>query len=93
MIRYFAGLQADMRRDYRHFFVVHTEPEATHAQQWKQEIQTIAEVITPEKCLEELEKEGGAGLFDFYERYMPEYQVKDWKELEVVMDGVQNITV
>ncbi|KAF1844651.1 uncharacterized protein K460DRAFT_365587 [Cucurbitaria berberidis CBS 394.84] len=92
MIRYYAGLQVDMRRDYRHFFVVHTEPAARCAQQWKQEIQTVAEVITPEMCVEVLDKEDGAGLVDFYEKYMAEYQVKDWKALEVAaVEGVQNI--
>ncbi|KAF1935467.1 hypothetical protein EJ02DRAFT_389143 [Clathrospora elynae] len=81
MIRYFAGLQVDMRREYRHFFVVHTEPRAPYVQQWKQEIQTIAEVITPEQCVEEFQKAGEDSLFDFCERFMPEYTVKNWKEL------------
>lgn len=93
MLRYYAGLQVDMRRDYRHFFVVHTEPDAKCVQQWKQEIQTIAGVMTPEKCVEELGKEGGEGLFDFYERYMPEYEVKDWRQLGVPMEGVEQATV
>jgi len=56
MIRYYAGLQVEMRRDYRHFFVVHTEPFAPCVRQWKKEIQTIAEVITPEQCVAELSK-------------------------------------
>ncbi|CAO2648618.1 Nn.00g078850.m01.CDS01 [Neocucurbitaria sp. VM-36] len=93
MIRYYAGLQVDMRRDYRQFFVVHTEPEATTAKQWKQEIQTIAEIMTPEKCVAELAKEGGEGLFDFYERYMAEYQVKDANDTQVVTEGVENLAV
>lgn len=69
MIRYYAGLQVDLRRDYRHFFVVHTEPGAPYIQRWKEEIQTIAGVITPEECIKELENHE-SGLFDFCERYM-----------------------
>jgi chromo domain-containing protein 1 len=74
IIRYYAGLQTDMRRDYRHFFVVHTEPFAPCVRQWKQEIQSIADVITPEQCINELTKDGletsRGQLFDFCERYM-----------------------
>ncbi|KAH7089551.1 hypothetical protein FB567DRAFT_466673 [Paraphoma chrysanthemicola] len=74
MIRYYAGLQVDMRRDYRHFFVIHTEPFATCVRQWKQEIQTIADVLTPEQCVAELAKEESDAsqrpVFDFCERYM-----------------------
>ena len=87
MIRYYAGLQVDMRRDYRHFFIVHTEPEAKCVQQWQQEIQTIAEVITPERCVEELGKEGGEGLFEFYERYMSEIDVQDGKQIQSATDS------
>jgi chromo domain-containing protein 1 len=76
MIRYYAGLQSDLRRDYRHFYVVHTEPTADCAKQWREEIQSIAEVITPEQCIEELLEnvlEPGADLmFDFHERHMVE---------------------
>ncbi|KAL1795697.1 hypothetical protein ACET3X_005921 [Alternaria dauci] len=70
MIRYYAGLQVDMRRDYRHFYVVHTEPKAKYVQGWKQEIQTIADVITPEQCIQEFLKESQDSMFDFYERFM-----------------------
>jgi chromo domain-containing protein 1 len=76
MIRYYAGLQSDLRRDYRHFFIVHTDPTADCAKQWKEEIQSIAAVITPEQCVEELSKnelEPGVDLmFDFHERHMVE---------------------
>jgi chromo domain-containing protein 1 len=71
MIRYYAGLQVDMRRDYRHFYVVHTEPTAKYVQQWKHEIQTITDVITPEQCVKEFMKNGQDSMFDFYERFMP----------------------
>lgn len=77
MIRYYSLIQADMRRDYRHFFVVHTDPTASYVQDWKHEIQTIVAVVTPEKCLEELQKDGSKSLFDFCERYMPGLQAKD----------------
>ncbi|KNG45676.1 hypothetical protein TW65_07570 [Stemphylium lycopersici] len=35
MIRYYAGLQVDMRRDYRHFFIVHIEPTAPGSHTWE----------------------------------------------------------
>lgn len=65
MIRYYAAMQVDMRHDYRHFYVVHTEPSAAYAQRWKQDVQTIAEIITPEQCIEELDKESKESKFDF----------------------------
>ncbi|KAI4694047.1 uncharacterized protein J4E84_002627 [Alternaria hordeiaustralica] len=70
MIRYYAGLQVDMRRDYRHFYVVHTEPTASYVKEWKQEIQTIAEVITPEQCVKEFKKSGQDSMFNFFEDVM-----------------------
>ncbi|KAJ4369977.1 hypothetical protein N0V83_005741 [Neocucurbitaria cava] len=93
MIRLYAGLQVDLRRTYRQFFVVHAEPEATCVRRWKEEIQTIAEVISPEKCLEELEKEGADGMFDFYESYMSEIQVNDPTDIQMPTQGVQNLAV
>jgi chromo domain-containing protein 1 len=65
MIVYYAAMQADMRRNYRQFYVVHTEPSVLCAQQWKENVQTIAEVITPEQCIEELSKESKESKFDF----------------------------
>jgi len=70
MIRYYAGLQVDMRRDYRHFYVVHTEPTASYVKEWKQEIQTIAEVISPEQCIKEFKKSGQDSMFNFFEDVM-----------------------
>ncbi|KAI4621452.1 uncharacterized protein J4E87_006669 [Alternaria ethzedia] len=70
MIRYYAGLQVDMRRDYRHFYVVHTEPTAPYVKEWKQEIQTIAEVITPGQCIKEFKKSGQDSMFNFFEDVM-----------------------
>ncbi|KAI5381014.1 hypothetical protein J4E82_000213 [Alternaria postmessia] len=83
MIRYYAGLQVDMRRDYRHFYVVHTEPKAKYIQEWKQEIQTIADVITPEQCINEMLKDGQDSMFDFYERFMADNE----SSKGVVKDG------
>lgn len=70
MIRYYAGLHVDLRREYRQFFIVHTQPSAPYVRQWRDEIQTIAEVITPEACIEELGKNGKASMFDFCEQHM-----------------------
>ncbi|KAH8631971.1 hypothetical protein IG631_13654 [Alternaria alternata] len=83
MIRYYAGLQVDMRRDYRHFYVVHTEPKAKYVQEWKQEIQTIADVITPEQCINEMLKDGQDSMFDFYERFVADNE----SSKGVVKDG------
>ena len=77
MIRYYAGLQVDMRRDYRNFFIVHTEPAAPCVQRWKQEIQTIAGILTTRKCAQELSKSSEDSMFDFCERFMPEKPVKE----------------
>ncbi|PWO24643.1 CH domain containing protein [Pyrenophora tritici-repentis] len=72
MIRYYAGLQIDLRRDFRHFFVVHTEPSAPYVHRWIEEIQTIAAVITPEQCVQEFEKDERDSMFDFCERFLRE---------------------
>jgi chromo domain-containing protein 1 len=78
MIRYYAGLQIDMRRKYRHFFVVHTDTAATCVKRWKEEIQSIAEVISPQQCINELVKNspghGKNQMFDFYGKFMPEVE-------------------
>jgi len=66
MIGYYAALQSnDLRRHYRNFYVVHTEPGASCAQYWKDTIHNISDVITPERCAEELEKPSKDSLFDF----------------------------
>jgi chromo domain-containing protein 1 len=75
MIRYYAGAQIDMRRDYRHFYVIHTDRLALHAKQWKQEIQTLTDIITPERCIAELSgDEGKQPMFDFYEEMYAEVE-------------------
>lgn len=66
MIRYYAAMQSAMlRRDYRLFYVVHTEPDAACARYWKANIHSIADVMTPECCAEELNKPSKDSLFDF----------------------------
>lgn len=66
MIGYYATMQAVLlRRDYRMFYVVHTEPDAACAQHWRDSLHNIADVITPEQCVEELSKPSKESLFDF----------------------------
>lgn len=65
VLRIYADLQVSLRRNYRHFYVVHTEPDGKLAQNWKSRVHTIAEVITPERCVEELSKASKESLFDF----------------------------
>ncbi|KAJ5056159.1 hypothetical protein J3E72DRAFT_226426 [Bipolaris maydis] len=72
MMRYFAGLHVDLRRDYRHFFLVHTDAQAGVVQQWRDEIQTIGRVMSPRQCVQELEKESRVSMIDFYERFLGE---------------------
>lgn len=68
MIRYYAAMQsADLRRAFRHFYVVHTEPEADCAKDWKATIHNIAGIITPEQCIEELSRFSKESLFDFWD--------------------------
>ncbi|XP_014561977.1 hypothetical protein COCVIDRAFT_85180 [Bipolaris victoriae FI3] len=72
MMRYYAGLHVDLRRDYRHFFLVHTDPRAGVVQQWRDEMQTIGRVMSAWQCVQELEKESRVSMIDFYERFMGE---------------------
>lgn len=66
MIGHFAAIHsAFLRRDYRYFYVVHTEPKAKCAEQWRAEIHTITDIITPERCVEELTKPSKESLLDF----------------------------
>lgn len=95
MIGYYAALQsADMRRAYRYFYVVHTEPEAAGAQQWKTKIHSIADVITPEQCTKELSKPSKESLFDFLDWAMSPKQKNSDAGLEegdiddVIMENV-----
>ncbi|KAJ8108281.1 hypothetical protein OPT61_g8279 [Boeremia exigua] len=85
MVGYYAAMQsADMRRAYRQFYVVHTEPGAPCAQQWKTSIHNIADVITPERCIKELSKASKESLFDFLDWAM---SPKEKNSGDVVMGG------
>lgn len=64
MVDHFASLVVLERRKYRHFFVVHTEPNEVD---WKLRITNINEVLTPEKCVEYFEAEPRGSRFDNYE--------------------------
>lgn len=64
MVQYFAGVVVDQRKWYRHYFVVHTEPEKVN---WKSTVQNIDEIMTPKKCIEILEQPSKGSRFDFYE--------------------------
>lgn len=70
MVRYYGALHIDMRRTYRHFYVVHTDPSGLCALQWKREVQTLTDVITPMQCIVELKRQANDKeqnrLFDFY---------------------------
>lgn len=73
MIRYYTALHTDLRRDYRHFYIVHTAPFSTPAKQWLRECATITDIISPDRCILELSKDGNDGeerCFDFYEKYL-----------------------
>ncbi|KAF3041507.1 hypothetical protein E8E12_003248 [Didymella heteroderae] len=81
MIGYYAAMQsADLRRAYRYFYIVHTEPEADCAKEWKASIHNIASIITPEQCIEELSKPSKESIFDFLDWAMEPKK----KPLEVV---------
>lgn len=68
MAHHYSGLVIMERRNYRHYFVVHTDPGEVD---WKETITTIDEVITPEKCIEYFEQEPKGSKFDNYEWAYP----------------------
>jgi chromo domain-containing protein 1 len=74
MVRYYGGLHIDMRRAYRHFYIVHTDVSGACALQWKREIQTLTDVITPQQCVVGLKRRGDHKgqnrMFDFHEENM-----------------------
>ncbi|KAJ4992798.1 hypothetical protein SVAN01_01844 [Stagonosporopsis vannaccii] len=86
MIGHYAAMHsAFLRRDYRHFYVVHTEPNATCALEWKASIHTITDIITPEQCIEELTKPSKGSMFDFLDWAL---KPKD-KELDAMPEEAQ----
>ncbi|KAL5424987.1 hypothetical protein PMIN07_010671 [Paraphaeosphaeria minitans] len=68
MAHHYSGLVVMERRNYRHYFVVHTSPEMVD---WKETITNIEEVITPEKCIEYFEQAPKGSRFDGYEWSYP----------------------
>jgi len=69
MAHHYSGFVVVERRNYRHYFVVHTTPEEVD---WKDTITNIDEVMTPEKCIEYFEQEPKGSKFDNYEWSYPE---------------------
>lgn len=66
----YAGTVVELRRMYRHYFVVHTEPTKVD---WKTRWLHLDEVLTPEKCIEYLEKPPAKGnRIDFQSWRFPE---------------------
>lgn len=83
MVGYYAAMQsADLRRAYRYFYVVHTEPEADCAKEWKANIHNFSAIITPEQCIEELGKPSEGSLFDFWDWAMKPKKLPSRMELE-----------
>jgi chromo domain-containing protein 1 len=68
MAHHYSGLVVTERRNYRHYFVVHTNPEMVD---WKETIMNIDEIITPEKCVEYFEQEPKGCKFDNFEWSYP----------------------
>lgn len=71
-----------MRRVYRQFYIVHTEPDSDCAQDWKKTIHSIADVISPDQCVKELSKASKESLFDFLDWAMSPSQ----KQLEHALE-------
>lgn len=79
MIGYYAALHSvDLRRMYRKFYVVHTDPSAADAQHWIDTIHNISGVMSPKRCIEELSKPGKESLIDFLDWAMePKEEVNE----------------
>jgi chromo domain-containing protein 1 len=78
MVEYFGGMVVDQRQYYRQYFVVHTDPGAAVARDWKKRIGIVDEVMTPEMCIGHLGGEPKGNRFEFYE----------WAFAEKMVDGV-----
>ncbi|ORY18027.1 hypothetical protein BCR34DRAFT_380955 [Clohesyomyces aquaticus] len=68
MVEFYAQWMIDHARDYRHFFVVHTEPQSSG---WMEKWAHLDEVMTPEKCIEYLRMPTKGARFDFMEWAAP----------------------
>lgn len=71
MAHHYSGLVVVERRNYRHYFIVHTAPDEVD---WKDTITNIDEIMTPEKCIEYFSQEPKGSKFDNYEWAYPEKQ-------------------
>lgn len=102
MIGFYAAMQSvDLRRNYRSFYVVHTEPKAACVQEWEVNCQNITGIITPEQCIEELSRPSKESLFDFLDWAMkprketieaePEYESGDMPMDISPMRGIQEV--
>ncbi|KAF2742168.1 hypothetical protein M011DRAFT_472483 [Sporormia fimetaria CBS 119925] len=81
-VKYWIDKFMKWRREYRHCFVVHTEPEETD---WQSQWPIIDEVITPAKCVEYLEQTGPAARIPFLEWVEdPELTAEEENIVEIV---------
>ncbi|KAF2710940.1 hypothetical protein K504DRAFT_465972 [Pleomassaria siparia CBS 279.74] len=64
MVEMYAGLVVDRRRDYRQYFVVHTQPSEVS---WKDNCQNMDEIMTPQECIEYFEQPAKGNRFEFYD--------------------------
>ncbi|PSN67813.1 hypothetical protein BS50DRAFT_349495 [Corynespora cassiicola Philippines] len=64
MARYYSALIIELRRDYRHYCVVHTDPSKVD---WQNSIHNIDEVMTPEGFIKLFSQPPVRNHFDFYE--------------------------
>jgi chromo domain-containing protein 1 len=67
-VELFAGTVNALRRDYRHFCVVHTEPGEVD---WRKRWQNIDEVMTPAQCISYFEQPAKGNRFESYEWCFP----------------------
>jgi chromo domain-containing protein 1 len=74
-VEQFAGTVIDLRRDYRHFSVVHTEPSKVD---WQSRWHNIDEVMTPEQCIEYLEQPAHGNRFEFYIQDSSDLSEGEW---------------
>ncbi|KAF2271696.1 uncharacterized protein EI97DRAFT_470965 [Westerdykella ornata] len=81
-VEYWAKKVCAMRKSYRHFFVVHTEPSSEQSAEWQRKFCNIDEVITPEKCIELLKEDSEGSRIDFMEWYLPKVGMGEVQEAE-----------
>ena len=83
----------ELRRSYRHFYVVHLEPDTVR--HWQKELQHISDIITPEQCIEYLNESEEVqshdakfsfGEFEFEEKPEGESKAFDWYDEETFQD-------